>query len=93
MEEKARQIAALLKVLANENRLLMLCALMKSPLSVGEIAKYVPHITQSALSQHLTLMKTAGILDFHKTGQSVVYHIADHRAEDVLRAIQTHFCT
>ena len=50
MEEKAKKIAELLKVLANEHRLLILCALMKGCLTVGEIHKYCPAITASALS-------------------------------------------
>ena len=48
MEEKAKKIAELLKVLANEHRLLILCALMKGCLTVGEIHKYCPAITASS---------------------------------------------
>mgnify|MGYP002409858920 CR=1 FL=1 len=92
MEERAKQIAELLKVLANENRLLILCALMKQPLTVGDIAKYVPNITQSALSQHLSLLKAHGILDFHKSGQSITYSIADHRVEEVIFVLKKYYC-
>ncbi|HHY53412.1 MAG TPA: winged helix-turn-helix transcriptional regulator, partial [Clostridiales bacterium] len=45
MEENAKRVAELLKVLANENRLLILCALMSGPKTVSEIAPYVPGIT------------------------------------------------
>lgn len=92
MEENAKKIAELLKVLANENRLLILCALMKRPMTVGEIANYVPSITQSALSQHLTLLKAHGILDNRKTGQNITYTIADHRVEEVLHVLKKHYC-
>lgn len=92
MEERARQIAELLKVLANENRLLIFCALMKQPLTVGELAKYVPNITQSALSQHLTLLKAHGILEFKKTGQNVTYWIADHRVEEIMKVLKKYYC-
>ena len=44
MEEKAKRIAELLKLLANEHRLLILCALMKGPLTVGEIHPFTPNI-------------------------------------------------
>lgn len=92
MEERAKQIAELLKVLANENRLMIFCALMERPMTVGEIAKFVPNITQSALSQHLSLLKAHGILDFQKSGQSITYSIADHRVEEIIHVLKKHYC-
>ena len=92
MGEGAKQIAALLKALANENRLVILCCLMGQPMTVSEIAKCVPKITQSALSQHLTLLKAHGILDFNKTGQNVTYSIADHRVEEIIQVLRKHYC-
>lgn len=92
MEEKARQIADLLKVLANENRLMIFCALMKAPMTVGEIARHVPRITQSALSQHLGLLKAHGILASNKSGQSVTYTIADHRVEAIIDVLKAYYC-
>lgn len=92
MEENAKKIAGLLKVLANENRLLILCALMQQPMTVGEIAAYVPNITQSALSQHLALLKAHGILDFIKSGQSVTYSIEDQRVEKIIYVLKKYYC-
>lgn len=92
MEERAKQIAELLKVLANENRLMIFCALMEAPMTVSEIAKYVPNITQSALSQHLGLLKAHGILDFSKSGQNVTYSIADHRVEEIINTLKKYYC-
>lgn len=92
MEEKAKQIAELLKVLANENRLMIFCALMERPMNVGEIAKHVPNITLSALSQHLSLLKAHGILDFEKSGQNITYSIADHRVEEIIHVLKKHYC-
>ena len=73
MEEQAKTIAELLKLLANEHRLLILCALIKGQLTVGDIHKCVPNITASALSQHLNQLKTAGILSSEKQGMNVIY--------------------
>ena len=70
MEEQAKTIAELLKLLANEHRLLILCALIKGQLTVGDIHKCVPNITASALSQHLNQLKTAGILSSEKQGMN-----------------------
>ncbi len=92
MEKKAKQIAELLKVLANENRLMILCALMKEPKMVSKIAEKVPNITQSALSQHLALLKAHGILDFTKNGQNITYSIADHRVEEVIHVLKKYYC-
>lgn len=92
MEERAKQIAELLKVLANENRLLIFCALMKRPMNVGEISEYVPNITLSALSQHLSLLRAHGILNFNKSGQTITYSIADHRVEEIINVLKRHYC-
>jgi DNA-binding transcriptional ArsR family regulator len=93
MKEKAKQIAELLKVLANENRLMILCTLMEQSMTVGEIAKHIPNdITQSALSQHLSMLKAHGILDFQKTGQNITYSIADHRVEQIIKVLKKHYC-
>ena len=62
MEGRAKQVAELLKLLANENRLMIFCALLDGPKTVTEIGRHVPGITQSALSQHLKLLKAHGVL-------------------------------
>ncbi|NLU52016.1 MAG: winged helix-turn-helix transcriptional regulator [Clostridiaceae bacterium] len=92
MEQKAKKIAEILKVLANEYRLLILCELIKGPKSVSSLGEKIPNITQSALSQHLALLKAHGILDFTKTGQNVIYSIADHRVEEVIFVLKKHYC-
>lgn len=92
MEDKAKAIAELLKLLANENRLLILCALIKEAMTVGKIGEFVPNITPSALSQHLTLLKTAGILKSDKQAQSVTYSIADDRVTKVIAVLKKYYC-
>ena len=92
LEDRSKQIAELLKILANENRLLILCGLIKRPMTVSEILKGVPKITQSALSQHLTLLKVYGILDFNKSGQNVTYSIADNRVGKILNVLKKYYC-
>lgn len=92
MEERAKQVAEILKLLANENRILILCALMQGDMNVGEIAEFVPSITQSALSQHLTLLKTAGILGSEKNGMHVVYSIADTRVLELFSVLKKNYC-
>ena len=90
--KEAKRVAELLKVLANENRLLIFCSLIEQPLTVNQIAKYVPNITQSALSQHLSLLKARNILDYKKSGQNVTYFIADKKVEDIISLLKKYYC-
>ena len=92
MEEKARTIAELLRLLANEHRLLILCALGNGPLTVGELHRFTPNITASALSQHLNQMRAAGILESEKRGMHVLYRIRDQRVTALLGAIKRYYC-
>lgn len=92
MEEKARKIAELLKILANEHRLLILCALDRGALSVGEIHGFTPNISASALSQHLSQMRTAGILESERQGMNVIYRIRDRRVTALLGAVKEYYC-
>ena len=92
MEEQARKIAELLKLLANEHRLLILCALLDGKLTVGDIHRFTPNITASALSQHLNQLKIAGILSSEKQGMNVRYWICDRRIVPLMDAIKEHYC-
>ena len=93
MEEQARKIAELLKLLANEHRLLILCALMQEPLTVGQIHTHTPGISGPALSQHLSQLKAAGILDSEKQGMNVRYWIRDERILPLMEALRQQYCT
>ena len=92
MEKQAKKIAELLKMLANEHRLLILCALLNGRRTVGEIHQYTPHITASALSQHLSQMKIGGILSSEKQGMNVFYWIQDERVLALIDAIKKEYC-
>ncbi len=92
MEEQAKRIADLLKILANQHRLLILCALLPGPLTVNEIHKHTPNITPSALSQHLTQMKTAKILSSEKQGMNVIYQIHDDRVIKLIEVLKQYYC-
>ncbi|MDR1700349.1 MAG: metalloregulator ArsR/SmtB family transcription factor [Lachnoclostridium sp.] len=91
MEEKVKQMSELLKVLANENRLLIFCALIHKPMTVSDIGKRIPNISQSALSQHLSLLKAHGILNYQKIGQSIIYSIADYRVIKLMNTLYEYY--
>lgn len=90
--EEAQQVADLLKMLANENRLMILCLLIQEPMTVGHLLEKIPNITQSAISQHLGLLKAYGILKSTKLGQSVTYSIEDRRVEEVIKVLKKYYC-
>ena len=92
MEEKAKKIAELLKILANENRLLILCQLIDGPKTVSRLAEGIPGITQSALSQHLSMMRTEGLVTFRRDGQTLHYSIANPVAERLLSTLREIYC-
>lgn len=93
MEEQVKEVAELLKVLANEHRLLILCSLLSGPMSVSEINDAVSGVGQSALSQHLAKLKSLGLLSSVKQGQHVYYAICDHRIESLLATLKATYCT
>ncbi|MEG0919387.1 MAG: metalloregulator ArsR/SmtB family transcription factor [Anaerovoracaceae bacterium] len=92
MIDKAKSVAELLKVLANEYRLLALCALVEKPLTVNEIYEFTPNISKSALSQHLHHLKLYGIVDSNKNGLNVIYNIADERVLELLEVLKEKYC-
>jgi len=92
LEAKANQAAQLLKLLANENRLLILCRLVQArELSVNDLVEAVG-ISQSALSQHLAKMRAEGLLATRREAQSVYYRIADRDARRMLVLLKGIYC-
>ena len=87
-----KNIAALLKVLANENRLLILCSLSDGKKTVSEIHEDISDISLPALSQHLKVMRTAGILGTTKTAQYVNYYVQDSRVVEVHNTLKKYYC-
>jgi len=91
-ERKASEAAAMLKLLANENRLLILCRLaIAGELSVGALAGAV-ELSQSALSQHLAKMREDGLLATRRDAQTIYYRIADDKAARLLAVLKDIYC-
>lgn len=92
LEEQATEVAAILRELANEKRLLILCKLADSGESnVGELAEEVG-LSQSALSQHLARMRAGNLVSFRREGHTLWYRIADPRIEGLLTTLYNLFC-
>jgi len=91
LEENAGKAEAILKLLANKNRLMILCYIIEGGKSVGEIVDYVG-LSQSAVSQHLAKMREQGIVSTDKKGQTVYYRIIDKDVEAILATLHTLYC-
>lgn len=92
MIDRSKEMAELLKVLANENRLMIVCHLMERPMTVSELHERISNLTQSAISQHLAMLKAHKILESSKSGLSITYSIHDKRIEKIMLAIKENYC-
>lgn len=89
---RSRQAAALLRALANEQRLLILCHLAAAgELSVTALGGRLA-LSQSALSQHLAKLREEGIVAFRREAQTLHYHIADEKAARVMAVLYQIYC-
>lgn len=89
---EAGEAAGLLKALANECRLLVLCHLQASgELSSGALAARVG-LSQSALSQHLAKLREEGLVATRKEAQAVFYRLCDPKVEQLLALLHDLFC-
>jgi ArsR family transcriptional regulator, virulence genes transcriptional regulator len=90
-EDSAARAAALLRLLGNETRLMVLCQLADGELSVGQLQAGIG-ISQSALSQHLALMRQQGLVATRRQGQTIFYRITDPAALRVIQTLAELFC-
>lgn len=90
-EASAGRAATLLRLLANEKRLMILCQLADGELAVGEIQSRVG-LSQSALSQHLALLRAEGIVATRREGQAIFYRLDDPAAMRVIETLAELFC-
>ena len=91
MRTSAGAAAELLKTLANRNRLLILCALAEGESSVSDLNARV-ELSQSALSQHLSVLRQKGIVQTRREAQTIYYSLADSSALSVIRTLHEIYC-
>jgi DNA-binding transcriptional ArsR family regulator len=87
----AGQAATLLKTLASAHRLQILCVLCNGEITVGEINARV-RLSQSALSQHLAVLRAQGLVETRRAAQAIFYRIVPGPALEVMRVVQRAFC-
>ena len=87
IENNAARIVKLLKSMANERRLMILCSLKKGEKSVGELEQIIG-LSQSALSQHLARLRHDNVVQTRREAQTIYYSLAC----DSLESVMDNFC-
>lgn len=91
MRNHAGDAAQLLKALANEKRLLVLCMLAEGERSVGELNARVD-LSQSALSQHLAVLRNDGLVTTRREAQTIYYTLAKGPAQRIIETLHGIYC-
>jgi len=91
MQAHVGAAAKLLKALANERRLQVLCLLTEGERSVGEINELLV-LSQSALSQHLAVLREEGLVQTRREAQTVYYAVMPGPAAMVMDTLHTIYC-
>ena len=91
LRRAAGQAVGALKVLANEDRLLLLCQLSQGELCVSDLEERLD-IHQPTLSQQLGVLRNEGVVATRRDGKRIFYRIADRQLLQVLVALYGIYC-
>ena len=91
MRAHAADASRLLKALANEKRLMLLCLLAEGERSVSELNARL-ELSQSALSQHLAILRDDGLVTTRREAQSIFYGLAPGPAQRVIDTLHGIYC-
>ncbi|MBL6750079.1 MAG: helix-turn-helix transcriptional regulator [Nevskia sp.] len=91
MARHAGRAERLLRALASRHRLMVLCALAGGELSVGALNDRVP-LSQSALSQHLAVLRADGLVNTRRDAQTIFYSVPEGAALQIIRVLHSAYC-
>jgi DNA-binding transcriptional ArsR family regulator len=91
IKDNASEAESFLKMIANKNRLMILCSLVDKECSVNELNQSVP-LAQSALSQHLAALRKAGMVSTRRQAQTIFYSVSDVRVKQIIEKMYELFC-
>lgn len=92
MQERAEEASRLLKTLANAQRLRVLCLLVGTEMTVGQINEQLPDLSQSALSQHLAKLREEGMVSTRRESQAIWYRLVEGPAQAVIATLYGQYC-
>ena len=91
LRESAEKCCALLKALAHEDRLLLLCQLTEGERNVGELEALVG-VHQPSLSQHLGVLREEGLVETRREGKYIYYRLASTEVIQVMQTLSSLYC-
>ena len=91
MARNAGEAARFLRTLGNENRLMVLCSLADGECGVSTLLERIP-LSQSALSQHLAVLRREGLVATRRESQMIHYRLADARVKRMIPVLYELFC-
>lgn len=91
MSERAVEASAFLKAMSHEGRLTILCQLVDGEKSVTQLEQLL-QLRQAAVSQHLSRLRTDGLVTPRRDGKTIFYRLADDRAQKMLETLHDLFC-
>ena len=91
LRDSAAKACALLKVMANEDRLLLLCQLTQGERNVGDLEALVG-ITQPTLSQQLAILREEGLVSTRREGKYIYYSLANVEVVQVMQTLSSLYC-
>ncbi len=91
MRQSAGDAASMLRSLAHQDRLLLLCQLSQGELCVSDLEAQVG-IQQPSLSQQLGVLRREGLVATRREGKHIFYRIGDQRVLSLLQTLYLLFC-
>ncbi len=91
LEQNAERASALLRIIGSKWRLLVVCQLVTGEKTVGELER-VTGLRQSALSQHLMVLRHLDLVDTRRVAQNIYYSLNSAIVTDLLLTLHKHFC-
>ena len=91
LRQAAGEAVAALKLLANPERLLLLCQLSQGEYSVGELEEQLG-IRQPTLSQQLGVLRTQEVVTTRRDGKNIYYRVSDPALLELLVVLYRLYC-
>ena len=91
MRTHAGEAVSMLKILGNEDRLMLLCQLSLQARTVTELEQ-LTGITQPTLSQQLGILRREGVVATRREGKFIWYQLTDTRALQLMQVVHQLFC-
>lgn len=91
MFEQREELAQLLRLIVHESRLMILCLSEKKEMPVGEINEQI-NLSQSALSQHLAILRKNKLVSTRRKSQTIYYKLSDKNLSNIIHTLRNIYC-